>query len=89
MAMREPIPGQQLWSGRALGSTWRVSLVEVLVATELGEPDEHGLCTAPGQSWVLAFESESGEHFQTTWSPEHRILFGTLRGWPKGTVESL
>jgi len=85
MAHDHPEPGRLLWTGRAGASGWRVSFAAPIADEPTADASQKRRPTL----WEITFESESGETFVRTWSPEGRILFGTLSGWSKGEIGSL
>ena len=85
MMRTDPEPGRALWTGRARDTVWRVSFSAPILDERTGDAADQASATM----WRLKFESESGGSFERTWSPQDRILFGTLAGWSKTAVGSL
>ena len=87
---QDPSPEQKLWSGKVHRRKWKVYCIEVN-HPELDEQkfDEYGLVASGDSFWRLRFESQDGESFETTWSPQDRIIFGTLSGWSKSAIGDL
>ena len=90
---QDPLPEQLLWSGEVHRTKWKVYCIEVNhpVREEFDEQkfDEYRLADSSDPFWRLRFENQDGESFETTWSPQNRIIFGTLSGWSKSAIGDL
>ncbi|MEM1416609.1 MAG: hypothetical protein AAGH15_16980 [Myxococcota bacterium] len=70
-----------LWSGRARGRQWRARQVDWWPP---------GLDA--GDTWSLVIETTDGppeEKLSSWWSPDERVLGGTLRGWSTSAIGNL
>lgn len=68
-----------LWAGKGAGRQWR--------ARQVDAPGPE-----PGEVWMLVIEttdSAPAEFISSWWSPEDRVLGGTLVGWSKAAIGNL
>jgi len=78
-----PPKGAVLWTGRAREALWTVRFDEVVETVA----EEAEVLVRP--TWKIRFTSDKGESFAQIWSPQDRILFGTLAGWSKASIGNL
>jgi len=90
---QEPLPGQMLWSGEVRRTKWKVYCVEVIhpIKEKFDDDafDKNGLVSSSDPFWVLRYESQDNKCFETRWSPQDRIIFGTLGRWSRSAIGDL
>jgi len=84
-----PHPGDFLWQGPVGGRLWTVTCVSVRPRAAEGEPDEDGLATSGEPYWILSFATDGAAPLVHHWSPDSRVLHGTLPNWSKGAIGQL
>ncbi len=85
---QDPSPDQLLWSGEVSRKKWKIYCIEVVYPID-EEYSESALVSSSDSFWRLRFKREDGEFFEITWSPQDRIIFGTLSGWSKSAISDL
>ena len=76
-----------LWTGRAADAQWTVLLAKVVHPTD--DDEQADLSMRPAPTWILQFDSDHGESFTRYWSPDTRIVSGTLHGWSMSAIGNL